>query len=67
MKKPESDDDTGIRAVEMVRSIRDQMYEETKHLSPEELMAYIARAAARATQDRATGEDSSRRSADDAD
>ena len=51
-----------IRAVEMVRSIRDQMYEETKHLSPEELMAYIARAAG-VTQNKAPVGDPSRRSA----
>lgn len=37
---------TQIRAVEMVRSIRDAMYEETKHLSREELKAFFAREAA---------------------
>jgi hypothetical protein len=37
---------TPIRAVEMVRSIRDAIYEETKNLSREELKAYFAREAA---------------------
>lgn len=30
-----------IRAVKMVREIRDRMYEETKHMSAAEYMAYI--------------------------
>lgn len=33
---------TPIRAVEMVRAIRDAIYEETKDLSREELKAYFA-------------------------
>ena len=37
---------TPIRAVEMVRAIRDAMYEETKHLSREELKEFFAREAA---------------------
>ena len=37
---------TPIRAVEMVRTIRDAIYEETKHLSREELKAFFAREAA---------------------
>jgi hypothetical protein len=37
---------TPIRAVEMVRTIRDAMYEETKHLSREELKEFFAREAA---------------------
>jgi hypothetical protein len=37
---------TPIRAVEMVRAIRDTIYEETKHLSREELKAFFAREAA---------------------
>ena len=36
---------TPIRAIEMVRAIRDEVYEETKHLSREELKAYFAREA----------------------
>lgn len=41
-------DETQIKAVELVRSIRDQMYEETKHMSPDELVAFITREAASA-------------------
>lgn len=36
-----------IKAVEMVWSIRDQMYEETRHMTPDKLKAYIARQAAK--------------------
>jgi hypothetical protein len=39
-------DETPIRAVEMVRAIRDAIYEETKDLSREELKAFFAREAA---------------------
>ncbi len=35
-----------VQAVEMVRTIRDAIYEETKDLSREELKAYFAREAA---------------------
>lgn len=35
-----------IRAVEMVRTIRDAIYEETKHFSREELKEFFAREAA---------------------
>jgi hypothetical protein len=38
--------ETPIRAVEMVRAIRDEIYEETKDLSREELKAFFAREAA---------------------
>jgi hypothetical protein len=38
---------TEIRAVELVRAIRDQLYEETKELSAEEFQAFIAREARR--------------------
>lgn len=38
---------TEIDAVEMVREIRDQIYEETKDLSREELKAFFARESAR--------------------
>jgi hypothetical protein len=38
-------DETQIKAVELVRSIRDQMYEETKHMSPDEFLAFITREA----------------------
>jgi hypothetical protein len=37
---------TEIRAIEMVRAIRDQLYEDTKLLSREELVAFIKRRAA---------------------
>jgi hypothetical protein len=37
-----------IRAVELVREIRDRLYEETHQMSPEELQAFIASEAARA-------------------
>jgi hypothetical protein len=37
-----------IKAVELVRSIRDEMYEEMKELSPEQLQAFIAREAQKA-------------------
>lgn len=38
-----------INAVGMVRQIRDAMYEETKDMSSEELIAYIQQNAAKAT------------------
>jgi hypothetical protein len=41
---------TTIHAVEMVRAIRDRMYEETKDLSQDEFLAFIAREAAKATR-----------------
>ena len=42
---------TPIRAVEMVRAIRDAIYEETKHLSREELKGSFAREAAAMRQE----------------
>ena len=42
---------TPIRAVEMVRTIRDAIYEETKHLSGEELKEFFAREAAAMRQE----------------
>lgn len=42
---------TPIRAVEMVRAIRDAIYEETKHLSREELKGFFAREAAAMRQE----------------
>jgi hypothetical protein len=38
-----------IQAVELVRSIRDEMYEEIKGLSAEELKLFLAREAGRST------------------
>lgn len=42
---------TPIRAVEMVRAIRDAIYEETKGFSREELKQYFAREAAAMRQE----------------
>lgn len=41
---------TEIKAVEMVREIRDRIYEETKGLSPEDFRAFIAREAKKAAE-----------------
>ena len=46
---------TPIRAVEMVRTIRDAIYEETKDLSREELKAFFAREAAAMRQESRDG------------
>lgn len=43
--------ETPIRAVEMVREIRDKIYEETKDLSREELKEYFRREAAAMRQE----------------
>lgn len=43
---------THVNAVEMVRTIRDAIYEETKNLSRDELMEFIAREAAAFRQER---------------
>lgn len=37
---------TEFKANEMVRTIREQIYEETKHLTPEQFAEYIRREAA---------------------
>jgi tRNA/tmRNA/rRNA uracil-C5-methylase (TrmA/RlmC/RlmD family) len=34
-------DETPIHMIEMVRSIRDQLYKETRRMSPEEFMEFI--------------------------
>jgi len=56
---------TGIKihAVEMVRAIRDQLYEETKLLTPEELRAFIAREAGKVVSADEEGGDPSTRPA----
>lgn len=56
---------TPIRAVEMVRTIRDAMYEETKHLSREELKVFFARegAAMREASERSQPDSASARPA----
>lgn len=43
--------ETPIRAVEMVRRIRDEIYEEMKHLSCEELKEFLRREAAAMRQE----------------
>jgi predicted transcriptional regulator len=40
-------DDVEIKAVEMVRAIRDQIREETRDMTREEYLAYIRRSASR--------------------
>jgi hypothetical protein len=59
-----------IRAVEMVRTIRDAIYEETKHLSREELKGFFAREAAamreESQQSRPSGESAQPAPASDA-
>ncbi|HST59254.1 MAG TPA: hypothetical protein VLK84_11205 [Longimicrobium sp.] len=50
-------DETPIKAVELTRSIRDQMYEETKSMSPDEFMAFIAREAGKSQPALATAAD----------
>ena len=49
--------ETSIRAVEMVRAIRDAMYGETKALSREELKAFFAREAAAMRRESQAGQD----------
>ena len=44
-------EETPIRAVEMVRAIRDAIYEETKDFSREELKEFFAREAAAVRQE----------------
>lgn len=44
-------DKTPIHAVEMVRSIRDQLYEETRLMSPEEFVEFITREAGKVNPD----------------
>jgi hypothetical protein len=43
-------DETPIRAVEMVRSIRDQLHEETKGMTAEEFKAFVTRESGKALQ-----------------
>jgi hypothetical protein len=43
---PTAEEQSPIQAVEMVRTIRDAIYEETKHLSREELKDFFTREAA---------------------
>jgi len=48
--------ETPIRAVEMVRAIRDAIYEETKALAREELKAFFASEAAAMRKDSQAGQ-----------
>jgi hypothetical protein len=41
---------TEIHAVELVREIRDQLYQETRHMSPDEFQTFIASEATRAAR-----------------
>jgi hypothetical protein len=43
-------DETPIRAVEMVRAIRDQLHEETRAMTPEEFREFVSREAGKALQ-----------------
>jgi hypothetical protein len=43
-------DETPIHAVEMVRSIRDQLHEETKEMTPAEFREFVTREAGKALQ-----------------
>lgn len=56
-------DKTEIRAVELVRSIRAQIYEETKGFSAEEFKEFIRCEAAKTVQGSGPGEHPSGRSA----
>jgi hypothetical protein len=58
-------EETPIRAVEMVRAIRDAIYEETKHLSREELKAFFAREAAAMREESQQSRSPGRRPEDD--
>jgi hypothetical protein len=40
-------EETPIKAVEMVRAIRDRMYEQTRDMTPAEYLDFIAREAAK--------------------
>lgn len=56
-------DEAPIKAVELVRGIRDEMYNEMKELSTEELQSFIAREARKATSAQSAAARSSARPA----
>lgn len=56
---------TEIRAVETVRRIRDQFYEDTKGMSSDELKAFIAREADSARSELREAVDSGKGQSDD--
>jgi DNA polymerase II large subunit len=39
-----------VQAIEMLRSIRDQLYEETRRMTPDELMELVTRESAKVLQ-----------------
>jgi lipoate-protein ligase A len=39
-----------IKAIEMVRSIREQLYEETRRMTPEEFVEFVTRESEKALQ-----------------
>lgn len=43
-------DETPIRTAELVRSIHDQLYEETREMTSEEFTAFVTREAGKALQ-----------------
>ena len=43
-------DETPISTVELVRSIRDQLYEETKEMTPDQFKEFVTREAGKAIQ-----------------
>lgn len=56
-------DENEINALEMVRAIRDRMYEETKDMSREQYLEYIRRKAARVLHEASAETSKSARSA----
>ncbi|HEX9935967.1 MAG TPA: hypothetical protein VGB15_02560 [Longimicrobium sp.] len=54
---------TELKTNEMVRAIRDQIHEETKHLTPEQFAEYIRREAALAAAEEVAEEAESARHA----
>jgi hypothetical protein len=55
--------ETPIKAVEMVRAIRDRMYEQTRDMTPDEYLDFIAREAARTKGDQRADKPTADRSA----
>jgi hypothetical protein len=43
-------DEAPIRTIEMVRSIRDQLFEETRRMTPEEFKEFVTRESEKALQ-----------------
>lgn len=49
-------DETPIRAIELVRSIRDQLYEETKGMTADEFKEFVTRESEKVLQPSTHGE-----------